>query len=297
MDQTINVEGRSLKLSNLDKEMYPDAGFTKAHVIDYYTRIAPVLLPHLAGRPLTVRRWPNGVGQPSFYAKNAPSHTPQWIRTVRLPAPGSTKNREEIDYLIIDDLPAVVWLANLASLELHVPQWTVDDNGNPQGVDRLVFDLDPGEPAGITECRETALLLREKLTADGLTPYIKTSGSKGLQLYVSLPETARGETSAYARELAQQLEKDHPRLILSNMTRSLRRGKVLVDWSQNNPHKTTVCPYSLRAKAQPTVSAPISWDEVESDADLSFTAPDVLARVGNDGDLFAGLTHPGPPLP
>ncbi len=288
----VAVGDHELTLSNLGKVLYPEAGFTKAQVIDYYTQVAPVLLPHLADRALTVKRYPDGVNRHFFFEKNRPSHTPPWVRTERLPAPGSTKNRETIDYVVVDDLPTLVWLANLAALELHVPQWTVGRQGGARGADLLVFDLDPGEPATVVECCRVAGLLRELLTADGLEAYAKTSGNKGLQLYVPIAPAAPGLTSAYAKELAQRLEAAHPELVVHRMTKALRPGKVLVDWSQNNPAKTTVAAYSLRAKETPTVSTPVSWDEVTSctvAADLGFTAADVLERVARDGDLLAPL--------
>ncbi|MGA4994152.1 non-homologous end-joining DNA ligase [Nonomuraea bangladeshensis] len=284
----VKVDGRELTLSNLDKVLYPDCGFTKAEVIDYYSRIAPVLLPHLAGRPLTVKRYPDGVTGQSFFEKNAPDHTPDWVRRVNLPVPGSTKNRESIDFAVIEDLPTIVYYANLAALELHVPQWRVDDDGNALPPDMIVFDLDPGAPATIVQCAEVALMLREVLKAEGLTARPKTSGSKGMQLYADWD--CREEPSAYAKRLAQLLEKEHPKQVVSVMAKAARPGKVFIDWSQNNPAKTTVAPYSLRARERPTVSTPLTWKEVEScerPEDLVFTAPDVLARVENRGDLFA----------
>ncbi|MEZ7131707.1 non-homologous end-joining DNA ligase [Nonomuraea sp. AD125B] len=284
----VKVDGRELTLSNLDKVLYPDCGFTKAEVIDYYSRIAPVLLPHLAGRPLTVKRYPDGVTGQSFFEKNAPDHTPGWVRRVNLPVPGSTKNRESIDFAVIEDLPTIVYYANLAALELHVPQWRVDDDGNALPPDMIVFDLDPGAPATIVQCAEVALMLREVLKAEGLTARPKTSGSKGMQLYADWD--CREEPSAYAKRLAQLLEKEHPKQVVSVMAKAARPGKVFIDWSQNNPAKTTVAPYSLRARERPTVSTPLTWKEVEScerPEDLVFTAPDVLARAENRGDLFA----------
>ncbi|MFI7452462.1 non-homologous end-joining DNA ligase [Nonomuraea sp. NPDC049714] len=283
----VKVDGRELTLSNLDKVLYPEVGFAKAEVIDYYSRIAPVLLPHLDGRPLTVKRYPNGVEGASFFEKNAPEHTPEWVRRVRLPVPGSTKNRETIDFAIVEDLPTLVYYANLAALELHVPQWRVSAEGEALPPDTLVFDLDPGPPATIVECCEVALMLRAVLADDGLTARPKTSGSKGMQLYADWD--GRDEASAYARRLAQMLAKEHPEQVLSVMTRKLRPGKVFIDWSQNNPAKTTVAPYSLRARAHPTVSTPLLWKEVEAcenPEDLVFTTSDVLARVDEHGDLF-----------
>ncbi|MGI5287035.1 non-homologous end-joining DNA ligase [Nonomuraea polychroma] len=283
----VKVEGRELTLSNLDKVLYPDYRFTKAEVIDYYSRIAPVLLPHIEGRPLTVKRFPDGVAGQSFFEKNAPEHTPDWVKRVNLPVPGSTKNRETINFAVVEDLPTLVYYANLAALELHVPQWRVDDDGEALPPDLLVFDLDPGPPATIVECCEVALMLREVLKAEGLSARPKTSGRKGMQLYADWD--CREEPSAYAKRLAQVLAKEHPQQVVSIMTRKARPGKVFIDWSQNNPAKTTVAAYSLRASEQPTVSTPLTWKEVEDcerPEDLVFTAPDVLARVEKRGDLF-----------
>lgn len=288
-DVLVDVGGRTVKLTNLDKVLYPSVGFAKAQVVDYYTRIAPVLLPHLAERALTRKRYPDGVEGQVFFEKNAPRGTPEWVRTVTLPSPGSSKQRETIDYVVVDDLATLVWTANLASLELHTHMWRVDRDAP----DMVVFDLDPGPPATIVECTEVAQLLRPLLEADGLQPYAKTSGSKGLQLYARAdPFTSSEQTSAYAKGLAQRLEKEHPDLVVHRMTKALRPGKVLVDWSQNSAAKTTVSVYSLRAKDRPTVSTPVTWDEVEAcraPEDLVFTSDDVLARVERHGDLFAPL--------
>jgi bifunctional non-homologous end joining protein LigD len=285
----VEVDGRTLRLSNLDKVLYPATGFTKAEVIDYYNRVAPVMVPHLAARPVTLKRFPNGVAGQSFFEKNRPSHTPAWVRTVRLPVPGSTMGRDEIDYLVCDDRATLVWLANLAALELHVPQWTVGPRGGVRGPDLLVFDLDPGEPATIEQCAEVACLLREEIGADGLVGYPKTSGRKGMQVYVPVAASTDTRTSGYAKALAERLESAHPRLVVSRMARSLRQGKVFVDWSQNNGAKTTVAPYSLRAADRPTVSAPLRWSEVESGRLPSVTATEALDRVAEHGDLLAGL--------
>ena len=288
----VEVEGRRLALSNLGKVMYPDDGVTKAEVIDYYRAIAPTLLPHVAHRPLTVKRYPDGVDGKSFFEKNAPSHTPDWVRTVRLPVPGSTMNREEIDFIVADTLPTMVWLGNQAALELHVPQWTVGPRGAVRGADLLVFDLDPGAPATVVDCARVALLLRDALAGDGLDAYPKSSGKKGMQLYVPIRPAAPGRTSDYAKSLAERLTADHPDRIVARMDKRLRGGKVFIDWSQNNPAKTTVAPYSLRAADRPTVSAPLTWDEVDDagrPADLRFTADEVRARVDEHGDLFAPL--------
>lgn len=283
----VRVDGRDLTLSNLGKVLYPEVGFTKAEVIDYYSRIAPVLLPHIRGRPLTVKRYPNGVDGNFFFEKNAPKHTPPWIRRVTLPVPGSTKDRDTIDFAVLESLADLVYYANLAALELHVPQWRVDADGTAQPPDTLVFDLDPGAPATIVECCQVALVLREVLAADGLHARPKTSGSKGMQLYAEWD--GRQEPSAYAKDLAQRLEKELPDQVVSVMTRKARPGKVFIDWSQNNPAKTTVAPYSLRAGRRPTVSTPLLWTEVadcRGPDELVFTAADALSRVEEHGDLF-----------
>ena len=286
---TVDVEGTQVVLSNLDKVLYPAVGFTKGQVLDYYSRIAPVLLPHLAERAVTRKRYPDGVDGQVFFEKNAPRGTPDWVRTETLPSPGSSKGRDTIDYVVVQDLATLVWTANLASLELHTHLWRVDRDSP----DLVVFDLDPGEPATIVECCAVAQLLRPLLEADGLAPVAKTSGSKGLQLYARADAFDSAEqTSAYAKGLAQRLEQEHPDLALHRMTKALRGGKVLIDWSQNSAAKTTVSAYSLRAKDRPTVSTPISWDEVAACArpeDLVFTSDDVLARVEQHGDLFAPL--------
>jgi bifunctional non-homologous end joining protein LigD len=284
---TVDVDGRHLALSNLAKVLYPEAGFTKGEIIDYYSRIAPVLLPHLADRPLTVKRYPNGVAQQFFFEKNAPRGTPSWVRTVTLPVPGSTKNRETIDFVVVEGLPTMVWLANLAALELHVPQWRIPRRARKPRTDLIVFDLDPGPPATIAECCEVALPLRELLEADGLHPVAKTSGSKGMQISAPVEVADTELTSKYAHGVAKRLEAELPQLVVSRMAKSLRPGKVFVDWSQNNPAKTTVAPYSLRAKSTPTASTPLNWSEVERGGQLSFTAEDVLERVAQHGDLFA----------
>ena len=286
---TVDVEGRHLSLSNLDKVLYPETGFTKGEVIDYYTRIAPVLLPHLANRPLTAKRYPNGVDGAFFFEKNAPRGTPSWVRTVTLPVPGSTMNRETIDFVVVEELATLVWLANLAALELHVPQWHLPPRARKPRTDEIVFDLDPGAPADITQCCEVAMWLRDVLADDGLSPVAKTSGSKGMQVTAPITVDDAGATSMYAQAVAQRLEAEHPKLVVSKMAKNLRHGKVFVDWSQNNAAKTTVAPYSLRARPRPTVSTPLDWAEVASGPPLTFTAPDVLARVDEDGDRFAGV--------
>jgi bifunctional non-homologous end joining protein LigD len=295
-DLVASIGGRTVKLSNLDKVLYPGNGFTKAEVLDYYARIADVLLPHLAGRPLTRKRWVHGTGGPTFFEKNTPKGAPSWVRRVTLPVPGSTKNRDEIDFVIAEETATLAWLANLAALELHVPQWQVDENGTAQPPDLLVLDLDPGQPATVVECCEVAVAARE-IVEDEVGPlFAKVSGSKGMQLYARWPgEADTDDSAAYAHGLAERLEKQLPDLVVSRMTKTLRPGKVLVDWSQNNPAKTTIAPYSLRGRELPTVSAPVTWDEVrgcEDAADLVFLPADVLSRVAEDGDLFGGLLEP-----
>jgi bifunctional non-homologous end joining protein LigD len=297
---TVEVDGRRLALSNLDKVLYPETGFTKGEIIDYYARVADVLLPHLESRPISFKRYPDGVAGEGFFAKNAPRGTPEWVRTVRLPVPGSSKNRETIDYVVIDDLPTLIWAANLAALELHVPQWTVGPRGAVRDANLLVLDLDPGPPASIVECTRVALMLRDELEADGLTAYPKTSGSKGMQVYAAVAPVSSDRTSAYAHELAKRLEQAHPNQVVSRMAKELRPRKVFVDWSQNNAAKTTVAPYSLRARAEQWVSTPLTWDEVEAcraPEDLRFRAEHVLERVEEHGDLFEPLLAKGPPLP
>jgi DNA ligase D-like protein (predicted polymerase)/DNA ligase D-like protein (predicted 3'-phosphoesterase) len=296
----VTVEGRRLKLSNLDKVLYPVTGFTKGEMIDYYTRIAPVLLPYLADRPVTLRRYPDGVDGQSFFEKNVPSHAPDWVRTVELPTPGSSKGATTVNFAVVGDLATLVWLANLAVLELHVPQWTVGPRGAQHPPDLLVFDLDPGPPATVVECARVAERILAVLEHDGLTGYAKTSGGKGLQVYAPIRVSEPQQSSAYARAVAEQLAGQTPELVVSRMAKSVRTGKVFIDWSQNNPAKTTVAPYSLRAREQPTVSTPVDWDEVHrcrQPSDLVFTAPEVLARVQRSGDLWAGTREPGPLLP
>ncbi|MFC0526711.1 non-homologous end-joining DNA ligase [Phytohabitans kaempferiae] len=289
----VEVDGQALELSNLDKVLYPSAGFTKGEVINYYTRVAPVLLPHLRGRALTRIRFPNGVGGQSFFEKNKPGGTPDWVRVETMPVPGSTKDRETIDYVVADDLPTLVWLANLAALELHTPQWRVGEEP-----DLMVVDLDPGAPAGLRECCAVAVLMRDRLAEDGLTAYPKTSGKKGMQLSCPIAGTQSAEeVSAYAKRIAEEVERGHSRSITSKMAKRLRPGKVFIDWSQNSAAKTTVAPYSLRAQPTPTVSTPLTWDEVEAGAARAFTSDEVLERIEEYGDLLEDLLAPGPSLP
>jgi bifunctional non-homologous end joining protein LigD len=289
---TVEVDGQRMRLSNLDKVLYPATGFTKGEVIHYYTRIAAAMLPHLAERPLTLRRFPDGVAGQVFYDKDASRHAPDWFRVVRLPTPGSSKAHEEIGYAVIDGLPALVWAANMAGLELHVPQWTITPRGEPRNPDLLVFDLDPGERTSVVECARVAEAVRDVVTEDGLDCYVKTSGSKGLQVYAPVRVDDPTATSAYARRVAERLATERPREVVSRMAKDARRGKVLVDWSQNNRAKTTVAPYSLRGRERPTVSTPVTWEEVancEEPDDLMFTTDDVVDRVERDGDLFGPL--------
>ena len=290
--QLVRVDGRQLHVSNLEKVLFPEVSFTKAQVIDYYVRIAPVLLPHLAGRAVTRKRYPNGVEGQAFFEKNSARHAPDWVRRVTVPSPGSSRGRETLDMVILETVADLAWAANLAALELHVPQWQVGSRLQPALPDLLVLDLDPGPDAGILECCEVAERLRERLVADGLDPVVKTSGSKGMQVYAPIRVTDREHPSRYARVLAQELSAETPDRVVWRMEKVLRPGKVLVDWSQNNPAKTTVAPYSLRARPDAPVSAPIGWDEVEAVLDgadpgsLRFRTEDVLARVEDYGDLF-----------
>ena len=277
----VKVGNRVLTLSNLDKVMYPEVGFTKAQVIDYYTRVAPAILPHLRGRALTLKRYPDGVDGPFFYEKNCPDHRPDWVKTEPV---WSDSNDRFIEYCVVDGLPTLVWLANLADLEMHVPMALAK---TPQRPTAVVFDLDPGAPADLGTCREVALLLRETLTGHGLEAYPKTSGAKGMQVYVPLnTPVTYDDTTPFAKSIAEEMEREHPKLVVSKQRKELRRGKVLVDWSQNVDSKTTVAVYSLRAMSRPTVSTPVTWDEVGKPGRLVFETEDVLARVEELGDLF-----------
>lgn len=288
---TTQVDGRELVLSNLDKVLFPETGFTKGQVIDYYARIAPVMVPHLYDRPLTMKRWPDGVEGQSFFEKHAPRHAPDWVRTV---AVASSADGDPVTFSVICDLPALVWAANLASIEFHVPLWHVGRRRKlPAPSDYMVFDLDPGEGATLVECCRVASLIRDELADRVAAIYPKTSGSKGLQLYAPLTSQLTWDRLREdARAIATDMERRAPDLIVSNMRKSLRGGKVLIDWSQNSPSKTTVSVYSLRGRATPRVSTPVTWDEVEQCAQsgdvesLSFSTDDVLARVDAHGDLF-----------
>jgi bifunctional non-homologous end joining protein LigD len=286
-EQVVEIEGKKLTLSNLDKVLYPAVGFTKGQLIDYYVRIAPVLLPHLEGRPLTLKRYPNGVNGMFFYEKNCPEHRPEWVQTAPVWSEG---NKKTMNYCLAQDLPTLVWAANLADLELHTSLSLGKEIMRPTAI---VFDLDPGPPADIVLCCQVGLWVREVFSKLGLESFAKTSGSKGLQIYVPLNTAVTYEqTKPFAHELARLLERRHPPQVVSDMKKALRTGKVLVDWSQNDDHKTTVNVYSLRAKERPTVSTPVTWEEVEQclkkrDANsLVFTSDEVLKRVQKCGDLF-----------
>jgi bifunctional non-homologous end joining protein LigD len=294
----IEVQGRRLRLSNREKVLYPQTGLTKGQLVDYYAAIAPVLLGHLAGRPVTLKRYPDGVEGQHFYEKRCPTHRPEWVQTA---AVWSESRRERIDYCLIEDLPTLIWAANLAAVELHPSLSRARDMDVPTA---LVFDLDPGAPAGPRECCRVALWLRELFDAFDLRTLVKTSGSKGLQVYLPLNgATTYEQTKPFAHAVAQLLEREHPRLVTSRMTKSLRPGRVLVDWSQNDPHKTTVCVYSLRAREPPTISTPLSWEEVElgsrrrRERQLSAEPPGLLERVERHGDLFAPLLSLSQTLP
>jgi bifunctional non-homologous end joining protein LigD len=292
----VEVDGREVSISNLDKVLYPKAGFTKGEVLDYYARVSDALLPHLRGRALTLNRFPNGVAAGSFYEKRCPGHRPDWVPTARI-----EMGSETIDFCLCEDRPTLVWLAQLAALELHPSLSLARQQERPTV---LAFDLDPGPPAGILECCEVAQRLREMFGRLGLDCFPKTSGSKGLQVYVPLDGQATyAETKPFAHAIAKLLERERPEEIVSRMTKSLRKGKVFVDWSQNDRAKTTVAVYSLRARERPTVSTPLTWEEVETAArdgdpdSLRFEAPTVLDRVSDRGDLFAPVLELRQPLP
>src|SRR6476620_10384024 len=286
-ESVIEVEGRQIKLSNLDKVLYPKAGFTKGQVIDYYVRVAPVLLPHLANRALTLKRYPHGVDGMHFYEKNCPSYRPDWMKTARVWSEG---NNRFMQYCVVADLPTLVWLANLADLELHTSLSRAPETNRPTVI---AFDLDPGAPATIVQCCQVGLWVRDIFEQFGLQAFAKTSGSKGLQVYVPLNTAVTyAQTKPFAKAIAELLEERHPEHVVSDMKKALRVNKVFVDWSQNDDYKTTVNVYSLRAKDQPTVSTPVTWQEVEEclkkgDPELLvFTADQALQRVEKSGDLF-----------
>nr|WP_253945545.1 non-homologous end-joining DNA ligase [Nocardioides sp. zg-DK7169] len=285
-----------MTISSLDKVLYPRTGTTKGEVLHYYAQVAPVLLPHVADRAVTRIRWPHGVQEGSFFEKNTPPGTPSWVRTVKVPTTGSrgtSRHGDTLVFPVADDLATLTWLVNLAALELHVHQWKVGRNGRPRNADRLVVDLDPGEPAGLHECCQVALLVRERLEERGLAGKPVTSGSKGLHLYADLPRRLPSEeVTALAKELAEDLQRAHPGEVTATMTKSRRGGKVFLDWSQNAASKTTISPYSLRGKERPTVATPVTWAEVEAGAEDpeglgQFLFTEVLDRVAEHGDLFA----------
>ncbi|HEX2054734.1 MAG TPA: non-homologous end-joining DNA ligase [Actinomycetota bacterium] len=294
----VNIEGRELKLTNLDKVLYPEAGFTKADVIDYYTKVSPVLLPHLRNRPLTLKRYPEGVNGDFFYEKNCPKYRPSWMRTIPV---WSERQNKRIEFCSVDELAGLVWAANLADLELHTSLSDADHMLRPNAV---AFDLDPGPATSIVECCELALALRRMFTDLGLEAYPKTSGSKGMQVYLPLnSDDTYDQSKAFAHAVAGLMEQQMPDLVVSDMKKELRHGKVLIDWSQNDFFKTTVCVYSLRAKQTPTVSTPLRWDEVEATAgsgdpeQLRFTYAQALDRVAEHGDLFAPVLTQQQTLP
>jgi bifunctional non-homologous end joining protein LigD len=281
------VEGRKLSVSNLDKILYPKVGFTKGQVIDYYIRVAPVLLPHLEDRPLTMKRYPDGVEGEFFYEKNCPEHRPKWVQTARV---WSESNNRFMNYCLVQDLPTLAWAANLADLELHT---SLSRKNKIERPTMMVFDLDPGALADIVQCCQVGLWLRDLLGQMKLKSLAKTSGSKGLQIYVPLNTAVTyDQTKNLSLALAQYLEREHADLVTSNMSKAVRKGKVFVDWSQNDEHKTTICVYSLRAREEPTVSTPVAWNEVENCLKkkkagiLRFRSDQVLARVEKRGDLF-----------
>jgi bifunctional non-homologous end joining protein LigD len=294
----LEIQGRNVPVSNLNKVLYPKAGFTKAQVIDYYIRIAPYLLPHLKGRPLTLKRYPEGVEGEFFYEKKCPSHRPDWVETASI---WSSPKGEHIPYCLANDLPTLVWAANLADLELHT---SLARSGNIQRPTMVVFDLDPGPPADILQCLEVALHLKSFFEDLGLDSYPKTSGSKGLQLYIPInSEVNYDQTKTFAKTIAEYAQAKFPSLVVSKMAKALRKGKVFIDWSQNDDHKTTICVYSLRAKDYPTVSTPLTWRELEKakrqgDSDrLVFDSEDVLKRTKEHGDLFEPILKQKQKLP
>ncbi|OLE02316.1 MAG: ATP-dependent DNA ligase [Chloroflexi bacterium] len=294
----VQIEGRTLKLTNLEKVLYPEVGFTKGQVIDYYTRIAPVLLPHTRDHPLTLKRYPNGVDGEFFYEKNCPKHRPPWVQTATVWSGG---NNRDMYYCLCQDLPTLVWLAQIATLEFHTSLSYADKLPEPR---TLVFDLDPGPPATIVECCRIGLMLRDLFAEHGLECYAKTSGSKGLQLYVPLnTKDTYVETKVVSKGLAQYFEEKHPDLAVHKQLKELRTGRVLIDWSQNDQYKTTINVYSLRARARPTVSTPVTWDEVEKclkakdPSLLVFDSAQVLKRVEKHGDLFEPVLKKKQKLP
>jgi bifunctional non-homologous end joining protein LigD len=288
----VTVDGRELTVSSLDKVLFPETGFTKGELIDYYVSVAPVMLPHIMDRPLTMKRYPDGVAKKFFYEKHSPAHAPDWVRTVDVP---SSEGEEVIEYSVVCDLPTLVWAANLATIEFHVPLWRVGRRRIlPGPPDFIVFDLDPGEGTTLVDCCQVALFIEELTNERGLETRVKTSGSKGLQVYAALgrrPTWERSRADAY--KMAETVERSHPDLVVSNMRKALRRNKILIDWSQNHQAKTTVGAYSVRGLSRPTVSTPVTWKEVRAclksgdPGTLTFLPSDVVARVKKSGDLFA----------
>lgn len=286
------IEGRELSVSNLDKVLFPQSGFTKGQLIDYYVRIADAMLPHVRERPLTMKRFPDGVEGKSFFEKHIPSHAPEWVSSVKVP---STDGQESVEYAMVNDVPSLAWAANLGTIELHVPLWHVGRRRKlPASPDHMVFDLDPGEGTSIVECCVVAQWISAELAQHDVESVAKTSGSKGLQLYATTgPRTTWDGLRDRAHDIARKLESDHRDLVVSNMRKSLRRGRVLIDWSQNTVAKTTVAVYSVRAMPLPTVSTPVTPDEVRRCAEkndpmlLRFTTDEVLHRVDEHGDLFS----------
>ena len=297
-DVRVEVDGRTLKLSNLDKVLYPDTGTTKGEVLHYYAQVAPVLLPHLAGRAVTRIRWPDGTGAHQFFEKNLPPGAPSWLRSETVSSTGSRGGGDTITFPVVEDLAGLTYLANLGSLELHVHQWTFDRSHRPRNPDRMVIDLDPGEPAGLQECCQVALVVRDRLAGMGLASAPVTSGSKGLHLYAALPGRWNADqVRDHAQRLAQDLAREHD-LVVAKMTKSLRPGKVFLDWSQNTAAKTTIAPYSLRGRTTPYVAAPRTWEEVQEGADdplgiEHLRYDEVLERVAEDGDVFGDLLAAG----
>lgn len=286
----VRIGERTVKLTNVDKVLYPRSGFRKRDVIDYISRVGDAMLPHLEQRPATLVRFPDGVEAGSFFEKNVSRHAPEWLHTAHLISGARGQGSGVNDHAVFDDLASLVWAANLAALELHVPQWKVTAGNERCNPDLLVFDLDPGEPATIVECSKIAERIRVWLVADGLRPFVKTSGSKGMQVYCAVKVRHWETPSAYAKRIARRLEDETPELAVATMAKSVRHGKVFVDWSQNNPAKTTIAPYSLRGRERPTVSTPITWSEVAEcrrPEDLVFTTDSVIQRLETFGDLWA----------
>lgn len=288
----VEVDGRTLRISNLDKVLYPESGTTKGEVLHYYAQVAPVLLPHLAGRAVTRIRWPDGTGGNQFFEKNLPAGAPGWLRSVAVPSTGSRGGGDTIRYPVVEDTAALTYLVNLASLELHAHQWRFGAGDRPEDPDRMVVDLDPGAPAGLGECCRVALLVRDRLAGLGLASAPVTSGSKGLHVYAALPGTSTADqVRDQAQEIARELTAEHGDLVVWKMTKTLRPGKVFLDWSQNTAAKTTITPYSLRGKGRPYVAAPRTWDEIEAGAEDAeaidhLLLEEVLERVQAEGDVF-----------